>query len=375
MAMRPLRIVIAGGGIAALETALGVRALAPDLSDVTLVAPGQTFSYRVAAVGEPFGASSVHRFDLARIARDIGVGLRRGAIASVRAEERQPTLGDGETIAYDALVIACGAEARPAIPGALTFAGPGDVASMRDLLAEIGSGRVLLVALAIPASIGWTLPAYELALLLSHHAGARLSVSIVSPESEPLAAFGGDASAAVRSLLERRGIALHLNLTPVKAVGGALRTRPHRDVPADRVVALPRLFGVPIDGVPATRAGLLRTDEHGRVERLADVYAAGDITAFPVKQGGIAAEQADAVAQALAAEAGADVHPEPFRPVLRGRLVTGDGDRFLRADIGGGRGDTAKTSLGPMWWPPVKTHGRYLAPYLARIDAAALTTS
>ena len=56
---------------------------------------------------------------------------------------------------------------------------------------------------------------------------------------------------------------------------------------------------------------------------LEDVFAAGDIANFPIKQGGLAAQQADAAAEAIAAEAGAQVDPQPFKPVLRGILLTG----------------------------------------------------
>ncbi|MGI8728981.1 MAG: hypothetical protein ACR2LK_03160 [Solirubrobacteraceae bacterium] len=60
------------------------------------------------------------------------------------------------------------------------------------------------------------------------------------------------------------------------------------------------------------RSGFTPVDEHGRVQGLADVYAAGDGTTYPVKQGGLACQQADAIAELLAANAGADVNPHPF---------------------------------------------------------------
>jgi sulfide:quinone oxidoreductase len=153
-----------------------------------------------------------------------------------------------------------------------------------------------------------------------------------------------------------------------------LRTQPGDELAVERVVALPRLVGVPIEGLPATGDGLLPTDEFGRVDNLSDVYAAGDITAFPIKQGGIAAEQADAVAEMLASEAGIDITPTPFQPVLRGVLMTGEEDRFLRADLASGRGDTAAAEARALWWPPTKVSGRYLSPYLAGIEVAATTT-
>ena len=103
------------------------------------------------------------------------------------------------------------------------------------------------------------------------------------------------------------------------------------------------------------------------VEGLEAVYAAGDATNFRVKQGGLAAQQADAVAEHLAARHGAPVEPAPFRHVLRGMLFTGGPAAYLRAD-GEGEGAAAAQAL---WWPPTKIAGRHLAPYLYQHGAAA----
>jgi CBS domain-containing protein len=105
-------------------------------------------------------------------------------------------------------------------------------------------------------------------------------------------------------------------------------------------------------------------DQHRRVQG----GAAGDITAFPVKQGGLAAQQADAVAEAIAADAGAELTPQPFRPVLRGMLLTGAEPRYLRGELAGGTGETSAASSDPLWWPPAKIVGRHLAPFLARLS-------
>ena len=145
---------------------------------------------------------------------------------------------------------------------------------------------------------------------------------------------------------------------------GELRLVPEGTIAADRVVALPRLRGPRIDGLPQTVEGFLPVDAHGQVHGLADVFAAGDITSFPVKQGGIAAQQADAAAEMIAANAGADVAPQPFRPVLRGLLLTGRQPRYLRHELTGGAGDASSASPEPLWWPPAKIVGRYLAPFL-----------
>ena len=101
------------------------------------------------------------------------------------------------------------------------------------------------------------------------------------------------------------------------------------------------------------------------------VWAAGDGIAFPVKFGGLAAEQADAAAADIAAEAGAPVERTPFRPVLRGRLLTGRGPRYLRHDASGGGGE-GETATHALWWPPTKVNGRYLSPWLAGHDQEAV---
>jgi hypothetical protein len=121
-----------------------------------------------------------------------------------------------------------------------------------------------------------------------------------------------------------------------------------------------------LPGLPQEPGGFLPVDDHGAVDGLDHVFAAGDATTHPVKQGGLATQQADAVAAAIAHRAGADVEAVPFRPVMRGVLLGGTLPRYLRAEAD--TGETV-TSEHPLWWPggaATKVAGRYLAPYLAR---------
>jgi sulfide:quinone oxidoreductase len=131
------------------------------------------------------------------------------------------------------------------------------------------------------------------------------------------------------------------------------------------VVSLPRLRGPHVIGLPGDAEGFIPVDLHGRVRESDGVYAAGDATDFAIKQGGIATQQADAAAEAIAEEAGAPVVPRPFRPVLRGMLLTGAAPTFMRAEVSGGRGEEWDVSQAALWWPPAKVAGRYLSPYLA----------
>ena len=358
--------------MAALETTIALHDLAPHLVDVELLAPEHEFWYRPLAVAEPFGLARVVRFELGDLASSVDATFSLGALVSVDADARTATTSHGQEIEYDTLVLACGARPVPALEGALTFRGPADSETFRRLLADVRSGAVESIAFVLPAAVAWGLPLYELALLTATYLerqGIRsVELTFVTHEPEPLALFGGDASDAVRAVLGEKGIELVTGTHATSRGSGELTLVPGGELEADRIVALPRLVGPEISGLPHDRDGFVSTDPFGRVLGVHDVYAAGDATTFPVKQGGIATQQADAVARSIAAEAGADVTPEPFHPVLKGLLLTGGPSAYLRSELGGGHGDTATVSGEALWWPPAKIVGHYLAPFLAGRD-------
>jgi sulfide:quinone oxidoreductase len=372
----PRRVLVAGGGVAALEAVLALRKLAGDRLEVELMAPQRDFVYRPLAVAEPFGLGRVKRYDLAALAGGIGAAYRPDALESVDADRGAIRTRAGTELSYQTLLIACGARQREAIPGALTFWGTGDTARFRSLLDELEAGTVGEVVFSMPGPAGWPLPLYELALMTAAHLAAKgrrdARLTVATPESSPLALFGVQASAAVSKLLADRGIGVCCGCYPVEVDDQGLRITPGGHLAADRVVAMPRLEGPRLDGVPGDADGFIPTDSRGRVDGLenAAVYAAGDATAFPVKQGGLAAQQADAAAELIAAEAGAPVDPTPFRPVLRGLLLTGSEPSYLRAEITGGQGEASVAAPEPLWWPPGKIVGRHLGPHLAALGSA-----
>jgi sulfide:quinone oxidoreductase len=364
-------VVIAGGGVAALEAALALRELAGDRVDVELLAPEPHFWYRPLAVAEPFALGEARHFELADLAAQAGARFSPGELVSIDVARRLAYISLGGPVRYSKLLIACGAAPKQAIDGAITYRGSADTAEIERLLTKLAEGEVRRVAFAVPAGAVWSLPAYELALMtanwLATHSITGVGLALVTPEEEPLQLFGSKASAAVRALLDERAIDVHTGAYAAEARAGELLLVGGGVVVADRVVALPRLHGPRIGGAPQTFEGFIPVDEHGRVTGLSDVYAAGDITTFPVKQGGIAAQQADAAAEAIAAAAGADVEPRPFRPVLRGLLLTGEKPQYLRSELAGGVGETSESSPDPLWWPPTKIVGRQLAPFLAAL--------
>ena len=231
------------------------------------------------------------------------------------------------------------------------------------------------IAFVVPPGVTWALPIYELALMAQRRALELglddVRITVVTPEETPLAIFGPAASEAVSALLLARGIEVEAGVFAHEGEGGELILTPgDRRVNAAEVVALPVMEGPAIAGLPKDDGGFIPIDEHARVRGVEDVYAAGDGTNFPIKQGGLGTQQADAAAMHIGHRLGAAIAVEPFRPVLRGKLLTGEESLHLRADVAGGGGE-GEAALDCLWWPPHKISGRYLAPFLYHGDVHA----
>src|SRR6266516_7531223 len=220
-------VLIAGGGVAALEAALALRALGEERVEVELLAPEFHFWYRPLAVAEPFRLGTAMHFELAELATAAGAIFTPGALVAVDSERHLAHTSPGGALSYDVVLSACGAVPEPAIRGALTFRGPADTDKVERLLAEIEAGSVRNVAFAVPPGAAWNLPAYELALMTAAWIAARqitdVELALVTPEAEPLQLFGRTASDAVQALLDERGIAVHTRAHPAEVRDGELR--------------------------------------------------------------------------------------------------------------------------------------------------------
>lgn len=365
------RVAIVGGGVAGLETLLALAHLAPGSMAITLVEPEPDFSYKPLAVEEPFTHEPPEHRALEPLADEFGVRLLPRRLARADPDEHLLELDDGSSLAYDVAVICAGARVSPAFANGITFAAPSDrrrlATLLRDAAGEDGPPRRF--AFVVPPSNGWPLPIYELALMAQRRAielGVRdARFTIVTPEPAPLAVFGTVASDAVAEILGARGIEVRAGARAREDEHGRLVLTPGGEpLEATDVIALPAQEGPGIPGLPADERGFIPIDEHARVRGTEDVYAAGDGTSFPLKQGGLATQQADAAAEHIAARFGADVDPAPFRPVLRGLLITGGESLSLHHSLAGGGGEGV-ASADCLWWPPHKVSGRYLAPWLA----------
>lgn len=371
----PAKVLIVGGGVGALEAALALQDMAGEKVRVEICAGRSDFVYRPFAVGEPYGASRVLRYDLEQLAEGCGAEFRLANIGWVDSALRCAHTHDGDEIPYDHLIVACGARLLWSVPGAVTFWGVADEGEMQEVVNRLREGRLRRVAYTMPGGHGWALPAYELALLaateLKRSGIADTQLTIVTPEDGPLQIFGRRASEQVAQLLADHHIDVLTGTHPVKYEGGLLSIVPGQPIEADAVVSLPRLEGRRIEGIPYDATDFIPIDDHMRIAGIPHAYAVGDVTSFPVKQGGIATQQADVAAEAIAAELGCDVEANPLDPVLRGVLWTGTKPRYLFGWLGGGHGETSVASERPPW-PidnPSKLIGRYLTPFLAEIES------
>jgi sulfide:quinone oxidoreductase len=365
----PFRVLVFGGGVAALETVLALRDLAGDRVVVTtVVAPGPEFVDRAMTVREPFAYAPAGRYDLATLVAEAGAMFIADGLSWVDPVTRLAHTSGGRALPYDALVVAVGAHIHKSFPLAATI----DDRILDDLLhglvQDVEGGYVHRVAFVVPERMAWPLPIYELALMTAERAfdsGARLAITLVTPERAPLEVFGPGASEALSELLDEAGIAVHTGSRATVPSARRVELGRHREaLDVDRVIALPELVGPAVRGLPGGAHGFVPIDPYCRVPGVERVFAAGDACDYPIKHGGVAAQQADTVAAVIAQLAGADVTPQPLRPEIHGMLLTGRRPRFLSARAAGAHGFDSAVSDAPTWSPATKVASRYLAPFL-----------
>ena len=370
------RVLIAGGGLAGVEAALALRALAGRRALLELLAPDPALVVPATATASAFDGSPPRTLPLADVAAAAGVRVRRGRLAAVDADRHVAVDEEGAEIPNDHLVVAVGARRERSLGhGAVPFGGHGDVPAFWRLLDLIQAaaldGVTTRLAFVVPPGPGWSLPAYELALWSADgltRAGVRENVSLclVTPEERPLGIFGRRVGDLVARELADAGIDLHTGCTIGRWAWGMLELIPSGVIPVDRVVALPLLRGPAIPGLACDRRGFIRANRQGRVTGAADVFVVGDAGPFPIKQGGVGCQQADLVAGLIARELGAPVETLAAAPTLRAILLTPAGRLFMRSEPAGGRDESegAASRADELWWPAAKVAGRYLSAFL-----------
>ncbi len=371
-------VVVAGGGFAAIETMLALRAQLGDRVGLSFVAAEPQLVFRPTATVEAFADMPPLVYDLRSIAEDLDATFHGARLESVATSAHYVRLSSGSRIPYDALVIAVGARPVSHISGALTFRDQRDVPLFQRVLSGIDSGKLRRLVFALPAGQTWALPVYELALLSRariSERGLHTTVTLVSPEATPLAVFGEQPSSLIAQLLAARGVEFVGDAVPRAVLrDGSLQLRSDRVVPADKVVAGPQLRGRWITGITADWWGFIAVDGDGRVAGIPDVYAAGDITNFPVKQAGLATQQADLVADAIARDFGANPSERRSQRLLQARLVGSPEPIYLRAELDPSGRATLATLARIATEDEVaqpKVFAQHLTPYLAQHEQFA----
>jgi sulfide:quinone oxidoreductase len=365
--------VICGGGVAAVEAALRLRRLAGERVQITLVCPDVSMVYRPLAVQEPFGLPGVRRYALAQIASATGARWIRDRLTSVDTASRTICTEGGHELAYDALLLAIGAREESPYRHAQVFSdrAAGDV--FGGIVREIEAGSVEAVAFVLPHEWVWPLPLYELALMTAHHArrvNRKPELTFVTSEGRPLKAFGRAAGDAVVDLLHDAGVSLHCGVLAQVPTSGTVAFA-GSELHVDRVTTLPRISGPSVKGLPAGSRWFVPIDERCVVPTTdGRVFAAGDATDFPVKQGGIGAQQADTAAAGIAHLAGLVDRPPPLKPIIRGVLLTGARPLYVAARVIDGLGWQSEVYEEPPWPRDEKIVAEELGRYLHHTDSA-----
>lgn len=358
-------VVVAGGGVTALEVLLRLRRIAPDGLHVTLLAPEDRFHCPPLSAYPGLLPDTGPVVSLSTFVAEHGAGLiadRAAAVAPALAEVRT---SHGGLVGYDALVVAVGSSREPVLTGAITLGHPADRGRMAETVARVRAGDPTRVAIVVPLGVRWSLPAYELALLLQHAAPAgNARITVITAERGPMATFGAELSVTITTLLHDRGIAVVGSSEPAEVDDGRLWAPRSGAVPVDAVIALPRPRGRALSGLPHDEDGFLETDAHGRVLGLGGIWAAGNGARSAVEQEGMAVQQATVVAHDVAHRLGAAPRPEtPAPPIIRATLLDGEGTLYLATEATAG-GWRTRTSHEPLWSTPSTITSGLLGAYL-----------
>lgn len=373
--MGDFHALICGGGVAALEGLLRLRTLMRDDIEVTLLAPNDDFVYRPLAVREAMAFGPSRRYELLGVTERAGAEWVKDVLASVDTQAGIAQTGEGRELRYDALLIAVGGRMIVDFDHVLTFSDADAGQVYKRVVEDVLDEHARSVAFVVSEGPVYPLPAYELALMTAERARqagvAGLELYLVTPEPMPLAAFGASAGSVVGRLLIQAGIQVYASAASHVPAPGTLLIQPHGvELNLDRMVAMPRIAGPAIRGLARTGAhGFIPIDSHCAVPGSAGrVFAAGDATAFPIKHGGLGAQQADTAAAGIARLAGAGVEAAPFWPEIRGKLLTGRKPLYLRARLAGGQGFDSEVFDTPPWPVDDKVVAEELGPYLAGLE-------
>ncbi|TAJ83085.1 MAG: NAD(P)/FAD-dependent oxidoreductase [Gallionellaceae bacterium] len=358
-------VLILGAGIGGIVAAETLRKLLPASDRVIAVdRAGQHFfppSLLWLMVGERTPQDFTRPLD--RLPR-YGIEFHQGNVTRIDPARREVEV-DGQPLHADALVIALGAEYAPETISGLAEAGlciytMEGATAIRDALARFSGGRIVILT----AAPQYKCPAapYETALLVDNYLCKRglrekTTIEFFAAEARPMFVAGPELGAAVRGMVEARGIAYHPE-QQVKEVDAANRRITFTNgaatefdlllyIPPHRAPAVVREAGL------TNESGWVPVDRHTLQTPFENVFALGDITTIPLKMGrplpkaGVFAHgQADVVAHNIGLAWTGEGVPRQF---------TGAGMCFI--ETGGGRAGIGKGNFYAEPTPQVEMRG------------------
>jgi sulfide:quinone oxidoreductase len=379
--------LILGGGFGGISAANSLRRLLPAEHDVLVVDKASHFHV---GAGKTWIALGDRTYDqISRPRADLlapEVRFVQAAITGLDLPQRR-VVTEGETLGWDQLVIALGADLDlAAVPGlaeaAHTFYTVDGAERLKPVLERFAGGEVVILLPKVPFKCP---PApYEAAMLL-HRAfedrglAGKVRIAVYTAEPAPMPTAGPEMGQYIRSELEQRGISFQPQKKTVRADASGRRVLfedgsearydlliavpPHQ---APKVVRDAQLVG-PSGWIPVEPQTL-------EVKTVAgEIYAIGDITAVPLpgrykpdvalslpKAGVFAEAQGRVVAHRIAAKLLGGVARETF-----------DGKGYCYLETGGGRAVKAAGSFFELPHPVMGRESPGEAQYRDKLDWVA----
>jgi len=338
----PENVLILGGGIGGVAAANALRKRLPRHHRIVLVDREPAFTLAASFLWVMTGARTPEQVSrpLERLKRK-GIEVVRGEVERVDPQRREVVVS-GKRLGGDRLIVALGAEfALDAIPGlaeaGLTFCTLDGATRLRDALARFRGGRILVLT-AAPA---YKCPAapYEAAMLIESECRRRgirgsVELSLFSAEPGPMGVAGPEVSAAVRGMVEQKGIAYRPEHQIARVEGGQVEFRNGVRAGFDLLVYVPPLRPPRAlsDSGLVDASGWVPVDRQTMETRFPGVYALGDVTLIPLAMGkplpraGVFAHgQAEVVARNIARAYGGEATETRFDGHGSCFIETGDG--------------------------------------------------
>ncbi len=348
------RVLILGGGIGGMVAANVLRRRLPPKHRVVVVDREPSFSLAASHLWVMSGARSPEQVScpLDRLQRK-GIEVIYGEVEHIDPAQREAVVA-GRRITAEHLIIALGAQFIPEAveglaDGGLTFATLDGATRLRAALSGFKEGHIVILT-AAPL---YKCPAapYEAAMLIEAQVrrrgiGGQVRIDLYTAEPGPMGVAGPNVSAAVRAMVESKGIGYHPERQVAK-VNPKTQIAEFNDgekVQYDLLVYMPSIQAPPVvrESPLIGKSGWVEVDRHTLETQFPGVYALGDVTSIslstgkPLPKAGVFAHaQAEVVARNIARavtgtgrEARFDGHGACFVEVGEGKAGYGSGNFY-----------------------------------------------